>query len=72
LTADPVSPCIGVCIMDPATGFCLGCARTIEEIAGWLDLAAEEKRRVLDELEARQAAAKAERRARGRALRERR
>ena len=43
----PISPCIGVCIIDPASGFCLGCARTIPEIAGWLDFAAEEKHRIL-------------------------
>jgi predicted Fe-S protein YdhL (DUF1289 family) len=36
---DPVhpvpSPCISVCRMDPSTGLCEGCTRTIEEIAGW-------------------------------------
>ena len=34
----PSSPCIGVCRLDDATGFCLGCARTGEEIATWGDL----------------------------------
>lgn len=29
------SPCIGVCKLDDATGFCLGCARTSDEIAEW-------------------------------------
>lgn len=29
------SPCIGVCRMDPHTGLCEGCLRTIEEIAHW-------------------------------------
>jgi uncharacterized protein len=43
----PISPCIGVCIIDAASGFCLGCARTIAEIAGWLDFSPEEKQRVL-------------------------
>ena len=33
---DPVpSPCICVCTMDPATGLCIGCYRTLDEIAGW-------------------------------------
>ena len=45
--SSPISPCIGVCIIDPASGFCLGCARTIPEIAGWLDCSAEEKHRIL-------------------------
>jgi uncharacterized protein len=47
VTTDPISPCIGICIMDPASGFCRGCARTIEEIARWLDYSAEEKRRII-------------------------
>ena len=29
------SPCISVCRIDPATGWCLGCARTLDEIAAW-------------------------------------
>ena len=29
------SPCVGLCRLDETTGFCLGCARTGEEIAGW-------------------------------------
>ena len=29
------SPCISVCRIDDATGYCEGCFRTIEEIAGW-------------------------------------
>jgi predicted Fe-S protein YdhL (DUF1289 family) len=33
---DPVpSPCINVCKMDERTGLCIGCQRTIDEIAGW-------------------------------------
>lgn len=34
--ARPVgSPCINVCKMDAARGLCLGCMRTIDEIAAW-------------------------------------
>ncbi|RZJ25744.1 MAG: DUF1289 domain-containing protein [Haliea sp.] len=29
------SPCISVCRMDAATGWCEGCLRTLDEIAGW-------------------------------------
>lgn len=29
------SPCVSVCHMDPATGWCEGCLRTIDEIAHW-------------------------------------
>jgi len=52
--SDPISPCIGVCIIDPTSGFCHGCARTIAEIAGWLDFSAEDKRRILAMLPGRQ------------------
>jgi uncharacterized protein len=54
-TASPVSPCIGVCTLDPATSLCRGCLRSIEEIAGWPRFDAEERRRVLAQLPARQA-----------------
>lgn len=50
----PVSPCIGVCTLDPVSHYCTGCARTIEEIAGWPRLSAEEKRRVIALLPSRQ------------------
>ncbi|CAJ0779562.1 hypothetical protein LMG19083_00553 [Ralstonia psammae] len=34
--AQPVSsPCISVCKMDDARGLCIGCLRTIDEIAAW-------------------------------------
>jgi predicted Fe-S protein YdhL (DUF1289 family) len=49
----PVSPCVGVCTLDPATHFCIGCGRTIEEIAQWPRLSVEEKRRVIAELPSR-------------------
>ncbi|CAN1565146.1 COG3313 Predicted Fe-S protein [Rhabdaerophilaceae bacterium] len=40
---DDSSPCVKVCILDPATGFCLGCARTGSEIASWSRMTAEER-----------------------------
>ena len=30
-----VSPCISICKTDPSTGYCYGCARTIEERKIW-------------------------------------
>jgi hypothetical protein len=30
------TPCIKVCVVDPETGFCIGCGRTRLEIGGWL------------------------------------
>ena len=32
------SPCIDVCRMDPASGWCEGCLRSLEEIAAWSQL----------------------------------
>ncbi|MEZ5998284.1 MAG: DUF1289 domain-containing protein [Hyphomonas sp.] len=32
------SPCIKVCAVDGATGWCLGCGRTLKEIAGWVSM----------------------------------
>ncbi|CAG2126694.1 DUF1289 domain-containing protein [Cupriavidus plantarum] len=29
------SPCINICRMDAATGYCEGCLRTIDEIVAW-------------------------------------
>lgn len=31
----PKSPCTNVCTMDTDTGWCLGCGRTLGEIAEW-------------------------------------
>ena len=49
----PVSPCIGICLMDPATRTCRGCLRTIDEIAGWYDADAAKKEAILARLAAR-------------------
>jgi predicted Fe-S protein YdhL (DUF1289 family) len=49
-----VSPCIGVCAMNDATGLCEGCYRSIEEIRDWWDMAPEERNSVMDKLEQRQ------------------
>lgn len=50
------SPCNSVCRMDPASGFCEGCLRTIDEIASWGTMTDERRRAVLDELQRRRAA----------------
>jgi len=40
------SPCIDVCRMNPRTGLCEGCARTLDEIAQWGTASEEAKRAV--------------------------
>ena len=50
---DVPSPCVNVCHINPYNGLCRGCMRTLDEIAGWLDLCAAEKLAVLERLEER-------------------
>lgn len=40
------SPCIGVCTVDD-DGVCMGCERTLDEIARWSQMSPDDKRRVL-------------------------
>lgn len=44
------SPCTGVCRIDPLTGWCEGCARTIEEIMVWPRADDAEKRAIVARL----------------------
>jgi predicted Fe-S protein YdhL (DUF1289 family) len=47
----PVStPCIGVCAVSGATGLCVGCGRTLKEIAAWGTLTEPERLRIMAEL----------------------
>jgi uncharacterized protein len=37
------TPCVQVCAVDGESGLCLGCYRTLSEIAGWSRLTDEER-----------------------------
>jgi len=37
------SPCVSICVIDPVTGFCIGCGRTGEEIGNWTGYSEAEK-----------------------------
>jgi uncharacterized protein len=52
-----------VCKIDPADGLCIGCHRTIEEIASWGAMTDEQRRLVWAELRVRREARRAARRA---------
>ena len=54
---DAPSPCISVCVLDPASGFCRGCFRTIQEIAGWTMMTKGERLTVLSRLPERRTTA---------------
>jgi hypothetical protein len=47
------SPCIKVCTLEARSGLCLGCGRTIDEIARWSSMNDAERARVIAELPAR-------------------
>ena len=49
------SPCINVCSIGPH-GWCRGCFRTLEEIAGWVRLDAAAQRGILSACDARRGA----------------
>ena len=48
------SPCISLCEMDPATGLCRGCLRTIDEIVAWGSASEDTKRAVWREIRRRE------------------
>jgi uncharacterized protein len=39
----PPSPCKAICVLDPDTGWCKGCWRTMDEISRWMLYSPEEK-----------------------------
>jgi uncharacterized protein len=47
------SPCVKVCIMDPERDVCMGCARTLDEIARWGVISEDERGRIVADLPAR-------------------
>ncbi|MDX1354502.1 MAG: DUF1289 domain-containing protein [Halomonas venusta] len=47
----PLSPCIQVCNIDPASSLCQGCGRTLDEIASWGSMTEAEKNPVWERLE---------------------
>jgi len=37
------TPCVKVCVVDPISGLCIGCGRTVEEIAAWTAMSEAER-----------------------------
>lgn len=50
------SPCTRVCTIDPGTGLCAGCSRTIDEIARWSEMTDDERQRIMASLPDRRVA----------------
>jgi predicted Fe-S protein YdhL (DUF1289 family) len=52
--APPIlTPCVKVCVVDGESGLCLGCFRTLPEIARWAAFDDETRLRLMDELPSR-------------------
>jgi predicted Fe-S protein YdhL (DUF1289 family) len=49
------SPCTKVCIIDPRSGLCRGCGRTLDEVARWTSFSDSERDRIMSELPQRRA-----------------
>ena len=49
------TPCIAVCMIEPTTGLCSGCGRTLPEIARWHKMDSAERLAVMEGLAARMA-----------------
>ncbi|MGE0486502.1 MAG: DUF1289 domain-containing protein [Gammaproteobacteria bacterium] len=50
------SPCIGVCSINPELRRCIGCQRTLDEIAHWLRYTPDQRRAIMGQLDDRRAA----------------
>jgi predicted Fe-S protein YdhL (DUF1289 family) len=65
---EPAStPCVKLCVVDPRSNLCIGCGRTLDEIARWGALGEPERRAIMDELGARLVGARSRAARRGRA-----
>jgi len=60
--AEIESPCIKLCVTHPESGLCMGCYRSLREIARWSSMTPEERRAVMAELPARAPLVKGRRR----------
>lgn len=47
------SPCVKLCLIHPEARICVGCHRSIDEIAGWSRMTREARARIMAELPSR-------------------
>lgn len=47
---DELSPCIKICALDQTGVFCVGCGRSLDEIAIWSSANEQERRVILEQL----------------------
>ena len=51
--AGPSTPCVNVCVVEPSTGLCIGCGRTVDEIGRWGALSEPERLAIMAALSER-------------------
>ena len=44
------TPCVNICLLDDRSGLCVGCGRSGNEIALWVDMTPEQRRTVMKTL----------------------
>ena len=47
------SPCVSICVVNPTTGLCEGCLRTLDEIAAWGQMSSAQQRSVWQHIQVR-------------------
>lgn len=47
------TPCVAICVIDPKAKLCLGCGRTLQEIARWGRMDSAERLSIMATLETR-------------------
>ena len=52
------TPCVKVCVVDPLSALCIGCGRTVAEIAAWTTMSEAERLAVMAGLDERLARAR--------------
>ena len=50
------TPCTRICVVHPAQALCIGCGRSLDEIARWIEFGTAERMRIMAQLPARLAA----------------
>ena len=45
-----ISPCVRLCTLDPQRGLCVGCGRTLSEIAAWTRMSEDERQAIVAKL----------------------
>jgi predicted Fe-S protein YdhL (DUF1289 family) len=52
-SAPIATPCVNICVIDGESGLCLGCQRTLSEVASWGRLTDQQRAEIMAGLAAR-------------------